>query len=264
MKPKVYSIAIELTAHCNQKCSYCYNEWRDDGGLAMGAPDADLLFARVDKILAQLDVDHFTLTGGEPFAHRGAVALIEHLRARGKPVQIISNGGLIDDVLASRLAPLRMKAAARGGPAPENGDRPCATATFGKAGAVGEAATGGVVYVQITLNGPDAALHEDHVGKGHFAPTIEGVRALRRHGVLVVGCIVVTKKNARRVGDTLETWRSLGVTQIALSRFSPAGYSTSRAWGWRPRWLRRSSRRSWESTARARPCYSWSRTRFRH
>jgi MoaA/NifB/PqqE/SkfB family radical SAM enzyme len=29
---KLSSIAIELTASCNQKCDYCYNEWREDGG----------------------------------------------------------------------------------------------------------------------------------------------------------------------------------------------------------------------------------------
>jgi MoaA/NifB/PqqE/SkfB family radical SAM enzyme len=30
------SVAIELTARYNQKCTYCYNAWRSDGGGAMG------------------------------------------------------------------------------------------------------------------------------------------------------------------------------------------------------------------------------------
>jgi radical SAM protein with 4Fe4S-binding SPASM domain len=87
----------------------------------------------------------------------------------------------------------------------------------------------GVRYVQITLNGPDAALHEEHVGRGHFEKTLAGIRALRAHGVPVVGCTVVTKKNAPRLAEILELFLSLGVRQIALSRFSPAGYAARHA-----------------------------------
>jgi radical SAM protein with 4Fe4S-binding SPASM domain len=189
-RPRVNSVAVELTAYCNQKCTYCYNPWREDGGAQMAAPDGSTLLKRVEKVLAQLDVDHFTLTGGEPFAHKEVFALIERIRGAGVGVQMISNGGLIDEATAARLAKFDIS------------------------------------YVQVTLNGPDAALHGEHVGPGdHFARTLAGVRALQKHGVPVVGCVVVTRKNARRVGETLTLWKSLGVERIALSRFSPAGYA---------------------------------------
>jgi radical SAM protein with 4Fe4S-binding SPASM domain len=191
---KVYSIALELTAYCNQKCAYCYNEWRDDGGQSVGAAEAPKLFARLDKLLGAFDIDHVTLTGGEPFAHKDVFRLLDRLREAGVGTQIISNGGLVTDDLAQRLAPYRLR------------------------------------FVQCTLNGPDAALHAEHVGgEGHFDKTLEGVRALVRHGVPVVGCIVVTRKNAPFVGRILELWESLGVRHIALSRFSPAGYAVAAA-----------------------------------
>lgn len=192
-RPRAASLAIELTAHCNQKCAYCYNAWREDGGAAVGAPEPSTLLARADKFLDAVDVDYVTLTGGEPFAHREALGLITHLRARGVTLQIISNGGLIDDRLAHKLAALS------------------------------------VSQIQITLNGPDKALHEEHVGEGHFDRTIAGIRALVARGVHVVGCIVVTRKNAHKVGETLALFQSLGVRSIALSRFSPAGYATRHA-----------------------------------
>ncbi|CAN5590575.1 hypothetical protein BH09MYX1_BH09MYX1_38430 [soil metagenome] len=194
-KPKIYSVAIELTAHCNQKCDYCYNAWRDDGGQDVGAPTATELLARVKKLLDAIDVDHVTVTGGEPFAQPAAFHLMDELTARGVGIQIISNGGLITEKIAERLARHRPR------------------------------------YVQITLDGPTAALHEEHVGEGrdHFAKTLAGIKALQKFGVPVIGCIVVTKKNAAHVGATLELWRSLGIRTVSFSRFSPAGYATTHA-----------------------------------
>jgi radical SAM protein with 4Fe4S-binding SPASM domain len=194
MRPRVASIAVELTAHCNQKCAYCYNEWREDGGAAVGAPRAETLFARVDKLLDAVDVDHVTLTGGEPLAHHGVFALLERLAARGVRAQLISNGGLADDRVAERLARL------------------------------------GVVQIQVTLNAPEAALHDEHVGgAGHFERTLAGIGALLRHGVPVVGCVVITRKNAGVTGAILELFRERGVSRVSLSRFSPAGYAARHA-----------------------------------
>jgi radical SAM protein with 4Fe4S-binding SPASM domain len=192
-RPKVYSVAIETTAYCNQKCDYCYNEWREDGGSALSGGGRDKLLARAQKLVDAFEIDHVTLTGGEPFAQPGLFDLLDLFRDHGVGIQIISNGGLVSDALAERLAPY------------------------------------GVRYVQITLNGPDAALHEEHVGRGHFEKTLAGIRSLRAHGVPVVGCTVVTKKNAPRLPEILELFLSLGVRQIALSRFSPAGYAARHA-----------------------------------
>jgi radical SAM protein with 4Fe4S-binding SPASM domain len=192
-RPGVYSIAIELSAHCNQKCDYCYNGWREDDGASVAEASTEELLARADKLLDALAIDHVTLTGGEPFSRQDIWQLLDRLSERGVPVQIISNGGLLTERIAERLAPYRLR------------------------------------YLQVTLNGPDQALHEEHVGPGHFEPTLRGVRALTKQRVPVVGCVVVTRKNAARLGEILELWSSLGVSHIALSRFSPAGYATKQA-----------------------------------
>jgi len=193
-RPKVYSVAIEVTAHCQQKCAYCYNAWREDNGAGMEAGSAKKLHARVEKLLSAVDVDHVTITGGEPFARKDLFELLDLVKTKGVGIQIISNGGLVDDALATRLAPY------------------------------------GVSYVQVTLDGPTAELHDEHVGgEGHFDKTLRGIAALRRAGVTVVGCTVVTRKNAPHVADILALFQSLGVEHIALSRFSPAGYAARHA-----------------------------------
>lgn len=193
-KPKVYSVALEVTAHCQQKCSYCYNAWREDNGAGFEAGNAKKLHARVRKLLDAIDVDHVTITGGEPFARRDIFELLDLVKERGVGIQIISNGGLVDEDLAAKLAPYR------------------------------------VGYVQITLDGPSSAMHDEHVGgEGHFDKTLNGIKTLKNAGVNVVGCVVVTKKNAPHLAEILTLFKSLGVKHIALSRFSPAGYAARHA-----------------------------------
>ncbi len=151
------------------------------------------MLARVDRLLESFEIGHVTLTGGEPLAFPAVLEVIDRFSAAGIVVQLISNGGLVDAKLAQQLAERRVRS------------------------------------LQITLNGSTAALHEEHVGAGHFERTLSGIRALRAAGVTVVGCVVVTRKNAADVGRILELWKSLGVSSIALSRFSPAGYAANHA-----------------------------------
>lgn len=193
VRPSVNALAIELTASCNQKCDYCYNEWRDNDGKSVETGDVAKLLARVKKLADAWDLDHVTLTGGEPFSHAGVFPLLDEMRARGIGVQMISNGGLITDAIAERLRPYHLR------------------------------------YIQITLNGHTEELHAAHVGDGHYERTLRGIRALKKAGVPVVGCIVVTRRNARHVGEILRVWKELGATQVALSRFSPAGYAAKYA-----------------------------------
>lgn len=193
-RPKRYALAVELTSACNQKCSYCYNAWREDDGRGVGALPTDALVRLLHRALTEVELDHVTFTGGEPFSRRDLFDVLDVCREHGTRFQMISNGGLVTDALAARLA------------------------------------TCSPLSVQVTLDGPTAALHEAHVGgEGHFERTLRGIRALRAHGIRVVGCVVVTRKNAALVGETLDLFASLGVTSISFSRFSPAGYSVSHA-----------------------------------
>lgn len=188
-RPKRNSLAIELTGYCNQKCGYCYNDWRGDKKDAQ-ALSTEALLSSIDRAATEVEWDHVTLTGGEPFARADFFTVLERLQRHGLRALIISNGGLITPAHAERLAPFDP------------------------------------LFVQITLNGADAELHEAHVGKGHFAPTLAGITALVKAGVKVTGCIVVTRKNARHVAEILSLFESLSVRDIALSRYSPAGYAS--------------------------------------
>lgn len=188
-RPRRYALAVELTTYCNQKCGYCYNAWREDGGKSVGALPTAVLLGLLDKALTEVEFDHVTLTGGEPFARADFFDVMDVCARHGVPVQVISNGGLVTSALAERLAHYRPR------------------------------------FVQVTLNGPGRDLHEEHVGPGHWDKTLRGIATLRAHGVCVVGCVVVTRKNARVLGEILACFREQGVSVVALSRYSPAGYA---------------------------------------
>jgi radical SAM protein with 4Fe4S-binding SPASM domain len=196
-RPHAHALAIELTSHCNQRCSYCYNDWRADNGRSVGAlPSAELL-PLLDRVLGEVEFDHVTLTGGEPLARNDFFKVMDTCRERETSVFIISNGTLIDDTVAERLSQYQLR---------------------GKQQVIG---------IQLTLNSTRAEEHDALVGGRHFDATIRGVQALLRFGVHAVGSIVVNRKNAGQVGEILDLWRSLGVTSVALSRFSPAGYASA-------------------------------------
>ncbi len=192
-RPRVHSLAIELTAFCNQHCDYCYNAWRHDGGAAIGTPELATLLARIDRILASVSLEHVTVTGGEPLASRDLFPVLDHLRKKHVRAQMISNAALVTKELATKLARYRL------------------------------------MSVLVTLNGPDAALHDAQVGGSHFDATVRGIGLLRAARVPVEGSIVLTRRNVDRVTDTLRLFLSLGVKKVALSRFSPAGYAVDRA-----------------------------------
>ena len=54
-----------------------------------------MLLSRVQRLLDAFDIDHMTLTGGEPLIHPGFIPLAKLLRAHQVGVQVISNGTLV-------------------------------------------------------------------------------------------------------------------------------------------------------------------------
>lgn len=190
-RPHRHSLAIELTARCNQKCGYCYNAWREDDGKGVGALPSEQLLALVDRALGEVEFDEVTLTGGEPLARADFFKVLDVCQRHGVTIQMISNGGMVTEAIAERLSAYPIS------------------------------------FIQITLNGTTAEMHDAHVGGQHHAATIRGIKALVGRGVRVVGCVVVTRKNSEVVGEILDQFRELGVTTVALSRFSPAGFAAN-------------------------------------
>ena len=90
---------IELTYACNWRCVFCYNPRRHD--LHRLSFDE---WTRVLDSLRRLGTLNLTLTGGEPLAHPQFFAIARAARDRAFALRIFTNGSLVDDDAADRIA----------------------------------------------------------------------------------------------------------------------------------------------------------------
>ncbi len=182
------SFAIEVTARCNQRCLYCYNRWRADGGAATAVPTLADLQSLVLRLLDEAAPRHVTLTGGEPFSRPDLVEFVAWLHLRRLPVVIISNGGLLTAETARALAKFR------------------------------------VLAVQLTLAGGDAAAHDAICGSGAFAGVTRAFAYLHEARVPTSGSVLCTSQNAATADAIFARFAALGVRRLAFNRLNPSGY----------------------------------------
>ncbi|MGE5800324.1 MAG: SynChlorMet cassette radical SAM/SPASM protein ScmE [Syntrophaceae bacterium] len=170
-------IDIDITSRCNLRCRYCYHfESAGDGGVDLPAAEWLQFFEELKRCA----VTEVTLAGGEAFIRNDLKEIIDGIVRNRMRFQILSNGTLIDDDMASFLA-----------------------------------ATRRCNYVQISIDGSMPENHDVMRGKGSFAKALRGLMILRRHGVGTTVRVTIHRKN---VGD-LEGIAKLLLEEIGLSSF---------------------------------------------
>jgi radical SAM protein with 4Fe4S-binding SPASM domain len=139
-------VLFEITHRCNLPCTHCYLPSHTDEG--------ELSFAEIEALLDELaraGVLFLTLTGGEVFARRDFLDIVDAAVARGFVVKVLTNGTMISDEAADRLA------------------------------------RAGVLEVSISVYGVDAEAHDRVTEQpGSHARTLEGIERLRARGLHVV------------------------------------------------------------------------------
>lgn len=185
---KLRSFALELTPRCNQQCLYCYNPWRNEPARATEELSTEEICGLVDRVLEEAELEHLTLTGGEPLMRRDLFEIVDYVNGCGLSVVLISNGALIDKNAAEMLAARNVR------------------------------------YVQVTFAGPDAHKHDALCGPGSFRGTSSGVSNLVAAGVPVGGSFLCTRQNSLVAQTTLEWMYRHGVrNHFAFNRFNPSG-----------------------------------------
>ena len=150
-------VDIDITNHCNLRCAYCYH-FSSEGDVKTDLPAREWL--KFFDELGRSAVMDVTLAGGEPFMRPDLFELIDGIVRNRMRFSILSNGTLITDEIAERLA-----------------------------------GTGRCDYVQVSIDGSCAEVHDTCRGRGSFEKAVAGIRILQSHAVPVAVRFTVHHKN---------------------------------------------------------------------
>jgi SynChlorMet cassette radical SAM/SPASM protein ScmE len=175
---------IEITSRCNLRCSYCYF-FNNPAMVYRDLPTGEWL-AFFDE-LGSLGVMRVTLAGGEPFIRKDLPLLLEGIVRNRMRFSFLSNGALINDEIADFIA-----------------------------------RTGRCEFVQVSVDGSCAKVHDSCRGQGSFDGAIRGIRTLQSHGIGVAVRVTIHRNNVH----DLENIAAFLLEELGLSDFgtNSAGY----------------------------------------
>jgi len=174
-----------LLGKCNMKCAHCYPESSADySGKVL---TVEQQFESISK-LAEAEMKMICLSGGEAFILPHLFGLIKSIRAHGMRVWISSNGSLIDEKIAAKLAAANIDG------------------------------------ISISLDSAEEIIHDDfRKFKGAYQRAISAVKHLVDYGVTVDLDHTATSVNGPNIANIVELADRLGVDSIFLKRFRPIG-----------------------------------------
>jgi len=128
------------------------------------------------------------LSGGEPLMRTDIFDLAGHAKGRGLPVALASNGTMIDQVLAGRIADT------------------------------------GFDRVSISLDGASSTTHDRFRGQdGAFEKSIQALRHLHTAGVPTQLNCTIARHNQHELAEVLELGRKMGVAAVHFFLLVPVG-----------------------------------------
>jgi len=179
---------LELTYTCNHMCKFCYCPWFNTEKPEFFYDIREELSINDWKVvldnLEEQGVNHVGFSGGEPLLKDGFTELLFYVRNKtglnkGRHINIISNGKLIDEELLS---------------------------VFKKTG----------VHLQLSL--PGLKTYEWHTGYAGAADTLRLINRAKEEGIATAANVIVTTKNLHELYETIAHAILAGAGKIMLNR----------------------------------------------
>jgi radical SAM protein with 4Fe4S-binding SPASM domain len=168
-----WQVHWDLTYACQLKCVHCYQmnlDWNRKGELP-----TERIVETLDE-LRDLGTQEVTFSGGDPFARRDFLQIVEHACGNDFAVTIFSSGQVVKPAVAQQLADY------------------------------------GVGSVEVTLLGADAETHDAITQRpGSFGRLLSSIRNLTAAGIHVLGKTIVLTQNVHQVDQLQELCRELGI-----------------------------------------------------
>lgn len=174
--PRMASLAI--TAKCNLRCLYC-SHFTSAGDVLEDLPTEEWL--NFFEEMGRCNVMNITLEGGEPFIRDDICEIIEGIVKNRMRYSILSNGTLLTDEIVEFMQK-----------------------------------THRCDYVQISIDGSTAEVHEKSRGKGTFSKAVNAINLLKKNSIPVTVRVTVNHYN---VSDLTNIARFL-LEDLAIPDFS--------------------------------------------
>lgn len=184
--PQLRLLFWETTAACNLACVHCR---RLDTASELGRDDLTTAQAKamIDS-LTELGRPIVVFSGGEPMMRPDLYELAEYARDRDLPTALATNGTLIDQTAASRIA------------------------------------QAGFRRVAISFDGPVAAMHDKFRGiEGSFDAAVRGLTLTRQAGVSTQINSTITRLNHHHLDEVYQLALDLQVDALHLFLLVPVG-----------------------------------------
>ena len=184
-------VFFEVTPECNLDCIFCYNVWKKHKSYPYGI----LPFTKVNVLLERIK-DEFNspviqLTGGEPFLRKDIFDIISAIEKYRMEYEVSTNASMLNKKKVARA--FTAKAPRR---------------------------------FNLTILSNNPKIHNE-ITKGHnFEKIIETVKIVKQYDVQIIGTILLMKKNASTLKETIELLVELEMDEIFMNRVLINGEAT--------------------------------------
>lgn len=188
--PQIFTIQFEINDACNLRCIHCYH---GNKVIKESPVTLERLFEDVEALHQKLGPDYqilIRLSGGEVFVRKDLMDLLLKILIKGYATIMLTNGTMVT---------------------PEN---------------AWEVLVRGVALAQVSLDGPNAAIHDQIRGKGQFEKALQGIRTFVETGQPV--SVSYTMMHGLNDGPAhframLDLARQEHIFKVSFSRIFPQG-----------------------------------------
>lgn len=177
------SSIIEITSGCNLRCKTCYVNSSTPGPSEMNTKEIKNV---VDQ-LTDLGVKNISIIGGEPLIRKDLYEIVKYVTEKNIVAGISTNGTLLKDEFVKKISLLNN------------------------------------IWVQVSLDGSTAEIHDLNRGKGAFKKAMSGISLLKKYNIPFPISSVIMKSTAKDVGSICDLASSLGARSIIFHKMHLCG-----------------------------------------